>query len=98
MSDRIVEILLNEFKSKKTDCRKNDGEKNDCIVRRMRFLEWCIDRDAEYGEVIRSLYVDGRSFRATARNMHISRGAVEYHKKMAVRRYAERFEIFFKTS
>ncbi|MDR3264058.1 MAG: hypothetical protein LBT30_07105 [Clostridiales bacterium] len=90
-SDKIVEAILKEYRNDKSFKEKGMNEK-------INFLVKCIESDmSSGGDIMRALYLDGKSFRATARSMYLSRGAVEYNKKKAVRQYAERFEQYFKT-
>ncbi|MDR3293972.1 MAG: hypothetical protein LBT20_07730 [Clostridiales bacterium] len=86
-SDKMVESILKDYKKN----RLSDGLKKET-----EFLVGCIISDkSDGGAVIRSLYLDGRSFRETARKMYLSRGAVEYNKKKAIREYAKRLEEKF---
>jgi DNA-directed RNA polymerase specialized sigma24 family protein len=91
---KVIESLLKEY---------GDGrrvrEDNASVLEMLNFLDLCISTDtSDGGAVIRALYIDGKSYRAVARSMFLSRGAVEYNKKKAIQRYAERFEKRFQTS
>jgi DNA-directed RNA polymerase specialized sigma24 family protein len=91
---KIIESLLKEYGNGK---RIREG--NAKVLEMLSFLDLCISTDtSDGGAVIRALYIDGKSYRAVARSMYLSRGAVEYNKKKAIQKYAERFEKRFKTS
>ncbi|MDR2090351.1 MAG: hypothetical protein LBP62_01660 [Clostridiales bacterium] len=89
---KVIESLLKEYgKTRYT-------RETDALAREMLdFLALCISTDtSDGGAIIRALYIEGKSYRAVARSMFLSRGAVEYNKKKAIRKYAERFEKRFK--